>query len=44
MNSKKILTTELKKTIEWYLANTTWCKCVKEGSCLSKSLGAINHE
>lgn len=31
--------TGLKKTIEWYLANTTWCERVKDGSYQGERLG-----
>ncbi|CAC9434151.1 dTDP-glucose 4,6-dehydratase (EC [uncultured Gammaproteobacteria bacterium] len=33
--------TGLKKTIEWYLANATWCERVKDGSYQGERLGVI---
>jgi len=32
--------TGLKKTVEWYLANSTWCKRVQDGSYKRERLGA----
>jgi dTDP-glucose 4,6-dehydratase len=34
-------TTGIKKTVEWYLENTTWCDRVKDGSYQDKRLGVI---
>jgi dTDP-glucose 4,6-dehydratase len=33
--------TGLRKTIEWYLSNTTWCKHVQDGSYQRERLGAL---
>jgi dTDP-glucose 4,6-dehydratase len=35
-------TTGIKKTVEWYLENTTWCNHVKDGSYQGQRLGVIN--
>ena len=34
--------TGLRKTIEWYLANSKWCKNVQDGSYQRERLGEIN--
>ena len=34
--------TGLRKTIEWYLANQSWCKNVQDGSYQRERLGEIN--
>ena len=33
--------TGIKKTIEWYLENNTWCNRVKDGSYQGERLGLI---
>jgi dTDP-glucose 4,6-dehydratase len=35
--------TGLKKTVEWYLTNTTWCEHVKDGSYQGERLGVIKN-
>ena len=34
--------TGIKKTVQWYLDNTTWCDRVKDGSYQGERLGVIN--
>ena len=33
--------TGIKKTVEWYLENTTWCDRVKDGSYQGERLGVV---
>jgi len=32
----------IKKTVQWYLANSTWCERVQDGSYMRERLGLIN--
>jgi dTDP-glucose 4,6-dehydratase len=32
----------IKKTVQWYLDNTTWCKNVQDGSYIGERLGVIS--
>jgi len=34
----------IKKTVQWYLDNTTWCKNVQDGSYMGERLGVISNE
>ncbi len=34
----------IKKTVQWYLDNTTWCKNVQDGSYMGERLGVISDE
>ena len=34
--------TGIKKTIQWYLDNKTWCKHVQDGSYQRERLGTVN--
>ena len=34
--------TGIKKTVQWYLDNTSWCDRVKDGSYQGKRLGVLS--
>jgi len=36
--------TGLRKTVEWYLENTTWCQHVQDGSYQRQRLGVIENK
>ena len=38
---KETFETGIKKTIKWYLKNTTWCNHVKDGSYQGERLGGV---